>query len=253
MPTKGTPKRLVSQGPTGDTVRQNIARLRKASGITSERLVQAMAECGYNMPRTAISEIENGGRRVTVDDLMALAIALNVNPNALLLPNYSGDADVSYDVTAMPNGTTGTDIWEWADGWKALPFHRENAPEIHPDATGWGKGRQMHAKRAAEQGGGFLDRIRPSGETPGSRTFIARIGETVNDLGPGEWVALWQHASVGNRLATRAAAYPEGGWSDISMYFERIKIELEGIAGSDLASPFIRDVSKKLGICNGND
>jgi hypothetical protein len=37
------------------------------------------------------------------------------------------------------------------------------------------------------------------------------------------------------------------------MFFERIKVELEGIVGSDLASPFIKDVSRKLGICNGND
>lgn len=94
-------------------VRQNVSRIRKAFGLTSERLVQTMSERGYNMPRTAISEIENGGRRVSVDDLMALAVALGVPPNSLLLPH----ADPAPAPAATAAGEAGfQDLWAWADG-----------------------------------------------------------------------------------------------------------------------------------------
>lgn len=69
------------------------------------------------MPRTALSEIENGGRRVNVDDLMALAIALGANPNALLFPLEAG---------TTPIEITGADdlefnrLWRWAEGTQPL-------------------------------------------------------------------------------------------------------------------------------------
>jgi hypothetical protein len=111
----------------------------------------------------------------------------------------------------------------------------------------------MYAKRAAEQGRGFLERIRPSGELESNRAFLAETSKALNDLQPGEWVALWSMTGQQDVKAYRVADYPGGRWTDAAMFFERIKVELEGIVGSDLASPFIKDVSKKLGICNGND
>jgi transcriptional regulator with XRE-family HTH domain len=261
MPTNRTPKRLVSQGPTGDTVRQNISRIRKESGITSERLVQAMGELGYNMPRTAISEIENGGRRVSVDDLMALAVALNVNPNALLLPHYSGDVEMGHELTAVPDTVTGEEAWAWADGWQALPHHRADAPDVDESLTGMAKGRALAAKHAAEDGRGFLERVRPDGEDAGAREFLATVSETVGELEAADWLSLWFHSNNPERfdgkrngpLGARVAAYPEGGWSDISRYFDRIKAELAGIIGSDTARPFIKEVLAKRGGDNGDD
>ena len=260
MPTNRTPKRIVSQGPTGDTVRRNIARIRKESGVTSERLVQVMGELGYQMPRTAISEIENGGRRVSVDDLMALAVALNVNPNALLLPDYSGDVEIGHEMTAVPDNVTGAEAWGWADGWQALPHHRADAPEVDASTTGMAKGRALYAKHAAEGGRGFLERVRPSGEDSGAREFLAEVSETVRELAAGDGLSLWFNSNDPDRfgakragaLGARVVAYPEGGWSDISKYFNRIKAELAGILGSETAQPFIKEVLAERGNDDGN-
>lgn len=78
------PKRQVSLGPTGEHVRRNVQRARKGRGLTHAQVVERMAENGVSMPRTALSEIENGGRRVDVDDLTALSAALDVPVLALL-------------------------------------------------------------------------------------------------------------------------------------------------------------------------
>jgi transcriptional regulator with XRE-family HTH domain len=70
------------------------------------------------MPRTGLSEIENGGRRVTVDDLMALAVALDVTPNDLLLP--WDDSQGPEEATAL-GSVTPKDVWPWADGIAGPP------------------------------------------------------------------------------------------------------------------------------------
>lgn len=224
-------------------------------------LESRLEDLGTRITASGLQKIEAGSRRVDVDELLALAVALNVNPNALLLPNYAGDADVSYDVTAMPDGATGADIWAWADGWKALPHHRENAPAVETDATGWEQGRQMHATRSVEQGRGFLDRIRPDGESSAARNFLAEVTKTLSELESGDWLSVWFHSNNPQRFDTkregpigaRVVAYPEGGWSDISKYFDRIKAELAGIIGSDTARPFIQEVLAKRGSGDGND
>jgi transcriptional regulator with XRE-family HTH domain len=41
------------------------------------------------MSKVTLSQIETGGRRVDVDDLVAIAYVLNVNPITLLFPQRS--------------------------------------------------------------------------------------------------------------------------------------------------------------------
>jgi transcriptional regulator with XRE-family HTH domain len=113
------PKRRVSLGPTGERVRQNVQQFRKHRRLTHAGVVERLKLLGYSIPRTGLSEIENGGRRVTVDDLMALAVALDVTPNDLLLPLQISQEPV--EVTAL--GTVDPkDLWRWADGVDALPL-----------------------------------------------------------------------------------------------------------------------------------
>ncbi|AVH59731.1 MULTISPECIES: helix-turn-helix domain-containing protein [Streptomyces] len=101
-------------GPTGEQVRANIARIRESRGMTKKQLADRTAELGRPIPPLGVSRVEAGTRRVDVDDLVALAIALRVSPTALLLPWTERPDDV-VEVTA--SGAVQASIaWLWADG-----------------------------------------------------------------------------------------------------------------------------------------
>mgnify|MGYP001618645656 CR=1 FL=1 len=101
-------------GPTGERVRTRLVELRTERNITLRELSARLAELGRPILANGISKIEMGERRVDVDDLMALAIALDVTPNALLLPaEHDEHADVALTSgTALPAG----EAWRWAAG-----------------------------------------------------------------------------------------------------------------------------------------
>lgn len=67
---------------------------------------------------SALSKIEGRERGVDVDDLVALAIALGVNPSRLLLPGEAGEQDVPLTPT---RSTPGWAAWQWADAFAPLP------------------------------------------------------------------------------------------------------------------------------------
>ena len=64
----------------------NIRQLREARKLTYTELSAKLAKLGRPIPVLGLSRIEKGRRRVDADDLVALALALRVNPGALLLP-----------------------------------------------------------------------------------------------------------------------------------------------------------------------
>ncbi|WP_017239528.1 helix-turn-helix domain-containing protein [Streptomyces sp. SS] len=112
-------------GPTGEQVRANVARIREARGMTKKQLADRTAELGRPIPPLGVSRIEAGTRRVDVDDLAALAVALRVSPVTLLLPWTDGPAD-AVEVTAA--GTVQAAVaWFWADGvLPALPSNSDD-------------------------------------------------------------------------------------------------------------------------------
>jgi transcriptional regulator with XRE-family HTH domain len=76
--------RRVGIGPIGEKVRANVAAVRKRRGLVLRDLSEKMTEIGHPMAHNTINEIERGARRVDVDDLVALAVALDVSPTELL-------------------------------------------------------------------------------------------------------------------------------------------------------------------------
>ncbi|WP_307706132.1 helix-turn-helix domain-containing protein [Streptomyces sp. V1I6] len=72
-------------------VGQNIKRLREARRMSGQQLAALVQEKGQPLSRFAVSQIELGRnskgtpRAVTVDDLVALAVALEVRPEQLLI------------------------------------------------------------------------------------------------------------------------------------------------------------------------
>jgi transcriptional regulator with XRE-family HTH domain len=94
-------------------VAENLLELRKARGQSTLKLSATMEELGQPVPASGITRIEKGDRRVDVDDLIAFALALNVSPNALLLP-----AKWDYEqVDLTPNvSISSRTAWLWAEG-----------------------------------------------------------------------------------------------------------------------------------------
>lgn len=71
--------------PTSEaTIRANVRRLRKAQGLTQTALAERITAAGLPFGDMAVWGIENGKRRINVDDLHALAQALQATPRELL-------------------------------------------------------------------------------------------------------------------------------------------------------------------------
>lgn len=113
-----TPRRVNDIDETGKTVAANVRRLRAQRGLTTQQLAERLEGLGRPILANAITKIEQGRRRVDVDDLMALAIALGVTPNALLLPH---EVHGQHQPTAIPEAIPHASLWYWADGATPLP------------------------------------------------------------------------------------------------------------------------------------
>ena len=78
-------RRAVEVGATGRNVAENLLRLRKIRGLSTRRLSARLGEIGRPIPASGITRMELSERRVDVDDLVALAVALDVEPTQLML------------------------------------------------------------------------------------------------------------------------------------------------------------------------
>lgn len=112
FPIMGT--RAVASGPIGERIRHRVAALREDRRLTLAQLSERLGELGRPILPSGLSKIENGERRVDVDDLVALALALDTTPNALLLP---AEADAGTPAPLTPAFTRDADkAWRWACG-----------------------------------------------------------------------------------------------------------------------------------------
>ncbi|MDP9430886.1 MAG: helix-turn-helix transcriptional regulator [Actinomycetota bacterium] len=73
-------------GPLVTQVTQNLRRLREERGVTLSGLSDRMGELGQPLGMTGLSKIENGRRGIDLDELVALARALEVPPLLLVFP-----------------------------------------------------------------------------------------------------------------------------------------------------------------------
>lgn len=110
-------------GPTARAVAENITLLRERQQLTFTRLSERLEKIGWPLNPAAVRRVENCERRVTVDDLVAFAIALKVSPATLLMPEVD-TAGRERHVTVTGNDlqhadpTPAQDIWEWLTAQK---------------------------------------------------------------------------------------------------------------------------------------
>ncbi|MER5822777.1 helix-turn-helix transcriptional regulator [Streptomyces mirabilis] len=122
-PTTGRPRRANDLGPTGTRVAENVKALRESLPLTTEQLAERVTGYGRPMRANTITKIEKMQRRVDVDDLVALALALETRPTALLLPHT-----IAIDEFQITEGKTDTayHAWRWMDGERPLDLPEDD-------------------------------------------------------------------------------------------------------------------------------
>lgn len=110
-----------------ERVASNMAALRTAGQpMRQSDVAERLAELGRPMGASALSKMEQGDRRIDVDDLVALALALRVSPLRLLL----GD-ETAVTVKLTPEvEVSAADAWDWALG--SRPLAESYPPEMPP-------------------------------------------------------------------------------------------------------------------------
>lgn len=106
-------------GPVGSQVAKNLARIRNAQRKTTAQLGELVTELGIPMTASTVTKIEKRDRRVTVDELVALALALDVSPATLLLPTEQPGAPVQLSPEGAP--VPWEAAWRWLHGETPLP------------------------------------------------------------------------------------------------------------------------------------
>lgn len=75
----------IPTGAASRAVASELSARRREAGLTQARLTEMVNERDeHTLPKQALTEIETLRRRVDVDDLVALALALGVTPHDLL-------------------------------------------------------------------------------------------------------------------------------------------------------------------------
>lgn len=99
------------------TVRARVKQLRRRKGYTAAQLGERLAELGVPWNRSVVANFESGRRpAVSVHELLALALVLDVAPVNLLVPL----ADEPYQLA--PDRTEGADaVRAWVRGEQPLP------------------------------------------------------------------------------------------------------------------------------------
>lgn len=139
MQVMGTP----SPPPTSLRLGRNVRQLRERRDNMSIRQLAAKLSdlLDRSFHPSGVVKIEKGARGVDADELLALALALGVTPNRLLLTGEVADDTVQ--LTRTVDVSQGS-AWRWATGEQQLPgrsalpdrqFSAENRPHNPPGIT----------------------------------------------------------------------------------------------------------------------
>jgi transcriptional regulator with XRE-family HTH domain len=108
-------KKQIDAGPIGSAVAANIERLRESQNLSYAELSRRLDELGRPIAPLGLTRIRDQKRRVDVDDLVALALALDVSPATLLLLPEAlvGGANGTAPVTEGGADYPRRQIWRW--------------------------------------------------------------------------------------------------------------------------------------------
>ena len=140
-------------GNTAWAVARNLTRIREGQNLTYTQLSERLKEqCNWSINAVGIRRIEELNRRVTVDDLAALALALGVSPVTLLMPDTVSEDQQVY-ITGVEKRVQASALWDWLRaeepltserGKTWLEFNAASWPE-------WDKGRMVEKLEQKKQ------------------------------------------------------------------------------------------------------
>lgn len=125
-------------GAVAARVAANVRLIRNQRGLTSYQLSAKLDDIGWPIAQSGIVRIEGGQRAVSVDDLVALALALDTSPNALLFPaEVTGNGTDQYPWPILNDKTPASqaDMWRWADGDDSLERKEDGVYRPAPAGT----------------------------------------------------------------------------------------------------------------------
>lgn len=133
---KRRPRPAAQYGPTAEAVSKNIRRTREQRGLTIYELAAKLQAVGRPVAPSAVAKMERAERQVTVDDLVAVALALNTSPISLLLPAVWGDVPVQLTTGQRLTART---AWRWIRGMSPASDYGVSSSEIvvGPDDDQW--------------------------------------------------------------------------------------------------------------------
>lgn len=109
-----------ARGPTGDTVAARLREVRTNLNLTYTEVSERLAAAEWPISAVGVRRIEDGERRVTVDDLVSLSAALGVSPVTLLMPiTDSGESTSSSTGCRQP--VAAEELWRWLRADAPLP------------------------------------------------------------------------------------------------------------------------------------
>ncbi len=148
-------------GPIGRYLIQNFDELLKEQRLTYREVSDRLKQIGRPIPTLGLSRISKGTRRVDVDDLVALAIVLELSPAALFLPRDTGAYD-EIELTSSVRATARA-AWEWSAGnfplvasgadpltWREIGNFEANARPAWHSGPGLAEWRDDMERRRAE-------------------------------------------------------------------------------------------------------
>lgn len=107
-------------GPAARRVAGALRHFRRAGDVTTAEVSRRLTALGQPVPETSVTKAEHVTRRVDVDDLVPLSLALGVTPNTLLMPPVArlGTGE-RHQLTPAVSGTA-EQLWQWAQGERPL-------------------------------------------------------------------------------------------------------------------------------------
>lgn len=121
-------------GPTAERAAAALRRIRRGRELTAAGLSGRLHALGHPIADTGITKAEQGTRRIDVDDLVPLALALGVTPNTLLMPHVDYLGGTDYHLLTPNVGGNAERLWQWAQGERAIPVPLPGLPSEFHDA-----------------------------------------------------------------------------------------------------------------------
>ncbi len=195
-------RRAVEVGPTGKTVADNLARLRKVRGYSTRQLASELERKGRSVSASGITRMEKGERVVTADDLVAFAAVFGVSPVSLLLPLTTA-ADTPVEITG--GGTVDAlRAWEWGIGrlpLRTTPEHERTQLAEHR-LYGMPQWLQDHVRYSVVMGGPVKGQLTDEATARIEEDRIKYERETGETIDPDTFRRLWVQARLGGADAT---------------------------------------------------